>query len=129
MKNWIKKKKFTFSYNYCYIYYKDNGNDIRRCTTYFTYLFNNKEHTYTPDFIIGDEYADVKGTHFIKDNRMINPYDRSLDDQYEAKHQCIIKNNVRLILEEEINNCKLFVDQEYGCNYINQFEVTKGPLI
>lgn len=30
---------------------------------------------------------------------MINPYNRSLDDLAEAKHQCMIKNNIKIITD------------------------------
>ena len=30
---------------------------------------------------------------------MINPFDRSLDGQYEAKHQCMITNSVKIITD------------------------------
>ena len=32
---------------------------------------------------------------------MINPYDPSLNDLYEAKHQCMIKNNIKNMSEDE----------------------------
>ena len=109
---------------YYFIYNEDNGNNISRCTTHYKYLFENKTHTYTPDFIINGVEVDVKGSHFIQKDKMINPYNRSQDDLSEAKHQCMIKNNVKLILEDEINKCKDYVDSKYGQNYIDQFEIT-----
>ena len=109
---------------YYFIYNEDNGNNISRCTTHYKYLFENITHTYTPDFIINGVEVDVKGSHFIQNDKMINPYDRSQDDLSEAKHQCMIKNNVKLILEDEINKCKDYVDSKYGQNYIDQFEIT-----
>ena len=36
----------------------------------------------------------------------------------------MIKNNVKLILKDEINKCKDYVDSKYGQNYIDQFEIT-----
>ena len=109
---------------YYFIYNEDNGNNISRCTTHYKYLFENITHTYTPDFIINGVEVDVKGSHFIQNDKMINPYDRSQDDLSEAKHQCMIKNNVKLILKDEINKCKDYVDSKYGQNYIDQFEIT-----
>lgn len=57
-------------------------------------------HKYTPDFYLKDEdvFIDIKGTQFFEDHdpskKMINPYDRSLDALYEAKHQCMLKHGV-----------------------------------
>lgn len=64
----------------------------------FTYDFEGKTHKYYPDFKVGDDYIEIKGSHFFKDGKMINPYDRSQDAIYEAKHQCMIRNNVKIIL-------------------------------
>jgi len=33
---------------------------------------------------------------------MINPYDRSEDPKYEAKHQCMINNNVEIITDTKL---------------------------
>jgi hypothetical protein len=52
---------------------------------------------------------------------MINPYDRKQDDKYEAKHQCMIKNNVHII-----TNCKKYieyVEMKYGKKFKNQFKL------
>ena len=70
----------------------------------FTYMFEGKEHKYYPDFYIEGEYYEYKGTQFFKNHdineRMINPYDRSKDDLYEAKHQCMLKNDIHIITNE-----------------------------
>ena len=33
---------------------------------------------------------------------MINPYDRTQDDKYEAKHQCMLNNNVIILRLDDI---------------------------
>ena len=59
-----------------------------------------------PDFRVGDQYFDLKGDHFFKNGKMINPFrDKSWTDEqyaiecekYEAKHQCMLKNNVIIL--------------------------------
>lgn len=41
---------------------------------------------------------EIKGDHFFRDNDpskdMICPFDRSKDMLFEAKHQCMIENNI-----------------------------------
>lgn len=65
----------------------------------FPYVYDGKTHYYHPDFLIGDEIIELKGSHFFDDDgRMINPYDRSLDGLAEAKHQCMITNGVKIII-------------------------------
>lgn len=74
--------------------------------TRFTYDYDGKEHYYEPDFCIDGKYYEFKGLQFFKDKdsskRMINPFDRTLDDLYEAKHQCMIKNNVIILTDTNI---------------------------
>ena len=45
---------------------------------------------------------EVKGDQFFDGDKMINPYDRSQDGLYEAKHQCMIKNNIIILKENDI---------------------------
>ena len=72
----------------------------------FEYIYEGKKHFYNPDFLINGQYYEVKGDHFFKDGKMINPYDRSKDGLNEAKHQCMIKNNVIILKQKEIKNLK-----------------------
>ena len=44
----------------------------------------------------------MKGNHFFDGDKMINPYDRTQDELYEAKHQCMIKNNIIILKENDI---------------------------
>ena len=84
--------------------------------TFVYYDSLNKKRTYEPDFLIGNTLYEIKGLHFFlnydKTQRMINPFGRKddpeivkyRDDIMEAKHQCMIKNNVKIITDlNEIN--------------------------
>lgn len=64
----------------------------------FEYEYDGKTHRYYPDFRVENEYIELKGAHFFKDGKMINPYDSTQDALYEAKHQCMLKNNVKIII-------------------------------
>lgn len=72
----------------------------------FEYVCNNKIHTYEPDFIIAEKFYETKGLQFFENkdpnNKMINPYDRTKDDLYEAKHQCMIENKVTILTDTSI---------------------------
>lgn len=52
-----------------YIYIKDNFPDktIERCKDRFKYLFDGDSHFYTPDFIVDNEYIEIKGRETKKD--------------------------------------------------------------
>ena len=64
----------------------------------FEYEFDGKTHKYFPDFRIGNEYVEIKGAHFFENGRMINPWDRTQDGLFEAKRQCMIAHDVKIII-------------------------------
>ena len=83
------------------------------------YEFNGTHHTYHPDFIVSDRIYEVKGDNFFRINEstgkeeMFCPYrDEDWSDEkynwmcglYEAKHQCMIANNVEILRATNIGN-------------------------
>jgi len=98
-----------------YIWLKDNNVQFvfQPPERVFTYEYDGITHTYRPDFLLLDENIciDIKGEHFFKDHdptqEMINPFDRSQDALYQAKYECMKKNNVQIILSrsETIKKC------------------------
>lgn len=85
----------------------------------FEYEYDGKIHTYHPDFKIGDKIYEVKGDQFFRINEstgkeeMFLPYRRpEWSDEhynwmcglYEAKHQCMLKNNVIILRDMHISN-------------------------
>lgn len=80
------------------------------------YYHNNSQYDYFPDFKVFNTLVEIKGPHFFdKNGSMINPFDRTQDAKYEAKHQCMIKNNVHII-----TNCDTYikyVEDNYSKNF------------
>lgn len=108
-----------------YIWLKDNNIDFEyQPNVKFEYLYENKLCYYIPDFKVENEYIEIKGLQFFKNydinETMINPYDRTQDAKYEAKHQCMIKNNVKIITDTKIYED--YINNKYGKNYIKQFK-------
>lgn len=98
-------------------------NDDGKCiccgkeTTYRNFYYhNNSQYDYFPDFKVFNTLVEIKGPHFFdKNGSMINPFDRTQDAKYEAKHQCMIKNNVHIII-----NCDTYikyVEDNYSKNF------------
>ena len=50
---------------------------------------------------------------------MINPYDRTQDGLYEAKHQCMIKNNINVITD--YNQYEDYVNKKYTKDFLDLF--------
>jgi hypothetical protein len=85
----------------------------------FEYEHDGKMHKYMPDFLINEKIVEVKGPQFFKNEKMVNPYDASQNDFYEAKHQCMLANHVEII-----TNCDKYIDyinKKYGTDYISEF--------
>lgn len=97
-----------------YLYCKDNGMKIERCSESFNYMYENTEHTYIPDFKVNEDFYEIKGNQFLKeDGTWQNPYDHSLDDLYEAKHQCALKNNVKILYQSDCESYIKYVNNVY----------------
>ena len=105
---WLKDKQINFEY-------QPNAK--------FNYVHNGKEHFYMPDFIVDGKYIEIKGDHFFKeDGTMQNPYDHSQDSLYEAKHQCMVENNVTIIRQKDCKQYIDYVESKYGKGYLSQFK-------
>lgn len=108
-----------------YIWLKDNNIDFEyQPNVKFEYLYENKLYYYIPDFKVENEYIEIKGLQFFKNydinETMINPFDRTQDAKYEAKHQCMIKNNVKIITDTKIY--ENYIKNKYGRTYLDSFK-------
>ena len=129
------RKKSASKYNYdgkmfdskaelCYyVWLKDNDISFEyQPDMKFEYVFEGKTHFYHPDFLIENQYVEIKGDHFFKeDGTMQNPYDHSQDGLYEAKHQCMIQNNVKILNKDDYSFFVKYVIEKYGKNFL-QFQ-------
>lgn len=83
------------------------------------YEYDGTNHTYHPDFLVGGRIYEVKGDNFFRYNEntgkeeMFCPYrGKDWTDEhhewmcglYEAKHQCMIANNVIILRQYQIKN-------------------------
>ena len=129
---WIASHRSNYMYNniifdsapelYYYIWALDHNLNITRATKCFTFIYDCVEHKYFPDFIVNNNTCvELKGQHFFENGKMINPYDRSQDDLYEAKHQCMLRNHVKIITDySEYEN---YVNEKYTKDFVNLFRI------
>ena len=114
---------FDSSWELCYyIWLTDNNIPF----TYhpeikFEYMYNNKIHYYFVDFYVNGIYQELKGPQFFDEyGNFINPYDRSLDEQYNEKYKCMLNNNIEII--KNCNQYIRYVHKKYGKNFISQYK-------
>ena len=107
-----------------YIWLKDNNIKFEyQPNVSFEYEYAGEKHIYEPDFIVENIYIEIKGDHFFKeDGTMCNPYDHSQDKLYEAKHQCMLSNNVKIIRSNEYKTYMQYVERKYGKDYLQSFK-------
>lgn len=105
-----------------WIYAKDHGLDIEREPIMFEYEINGKVKKYFPDFKLNEDLIEVKGDHFFKNGKMICPFDESLNDIYEAKHQCGLKNKVKFWTSKEMQNILKYIEDKYTKDYLELFK-------
>lgn len=132
----FNKSKYKYFYNNIkfdsswelafWIYNKEylNKNIIREPCK-FEYYFNNKKYIYYPDFSIDRIFYEIKGDHFFENRKMINPFNRKDDNRMQEKYNCMISNNVKILLYNDIKPMLNYVNLKYGINYLSSFRKNK----
>lgn len=82
---------------------------------FFEYTFNNVIHKYYPDFLINDKYYEIKGDNLYNQMLIENTVENS-------KYKCLVKNNVILLLYNDIKPYLDYIKQTYETNYLKQFK-------
>lgn len=118
-----------------YIWLVDNSIPFEfQPKTAFEYAFDGKQHVYCPDFKVGDMYFEIKGDHFFKNGKMICPFRYSnWDNQryayecdiYEAKHQCMLQNDVIILKSSEYLMFVKYVNQKMGNDFYKFLKESK----
>ena len=122
-----------------YIWLQDNDIEFKcHDGTFLEYEFNGNAMRYFPDFIVEGRMIEIKGNHFFEDNnpskKMICPFKKkawSDEDyclacqKYEAKHQCMLKNDVKILTDADYQKYLDYVDQCYGKCYLEQFRTRR----
>jgi hypothetical protein len=111
-KNFDSKWEFLY-----YKYLKENNIDfIFHPKLKFEFEYDGEIHTYKPDFIVEGIITEVKGDHFFKDGKMICPWKYKNDTPektkwrnglFEAKHQCMLNNGIKILKYNELHELKL----------------------
>lgn len=106
-----------------YIWARDNEVDFEyQPEKRIEYEYDGVVHVYQPDFVIAGELYELKGPHFFENGKMINPFDRSMDGVYEAKHQCMIRNGVKILTDAQYVEYIDYVAEKYGAGYLDGFK-------
>lgn len=90
------------------IYCLDNNINIIRNNNGFTYIWQNEEHTYYPDFYNNDtkEYIEIKGFENNKDKEKIKQF----------------KDNIKVYYYKDMKPIFEYVKNNYGEDFISLYE-------
>lgn len=103
-----------------WIYAKDHNEEIERLPCSFEYEFEGQIHKYFPDFRYKGELVEIKGDQFFNEKgEPVNPFG---EVSWEAKYDCIRKNNVTLITGQDLNSIFSYIEETYGKNYLKSFK-------
>lgn len=109
-----------------YIWLIDHNIEFEYQPEGIKYQFNNKDHYYYPDFKVNNELVEIKGDHFFdKTGNFRCPFnitDQYLQEQYKAKYQCMLDNNVKIMKYNEVRTIMYYIDKTYGKKYLKQFK-------
>lgn len=108
-----------------WVYAKDHNEEIEREPCQFEYEFEGKKHFYYPDFLYKGGLVEVKGPQFFKDDKMICPFDRSQDELFQAKYECMKKNGVKIFSTDEIRVCRDYIKKAYGNDFLQKHMIDK----
>ena len=108
-----------------YIWLIDNNIDFIYQPKCLWYLSDDgKKHRYLPDFLINNEYIEIKGNHLIdNNNNLINPRTQKI---LIEKTKCLKDNNVKIINENDIKKYLEYINDHYGIKYLDSFKVKKN---
>lgn len=85
-------------YEYC----QCKGFNIIREPVELEFYFEGKTYHCYPDFEVEGKLIEIKGSQFLVKDKMVNPYDRNQNGLYEAKHKCMLENNVKFLFKEDL---------------------------
>lgn len=109
-----------------YIFLKENNIDFRYHDTHITFQYTTKDgknHIYYPDFVIEGNVYEIKGSQFF--DMHDRPYNRITKEFWYEKYECMIKNNVTIISENEIKPYLNYVNKKYGNHFLSSLKIRK----
>ena len=108
---WLVDKGITFEYHpNVFFEYTIQGDD--------------KVHKYFPDFLVDGKFVEIKGDDQIKNGTMIDKCNHEKNLVAQAKYNCMLANNILILLGKDIKPYLRYVFQKYGKSYISSYRIS-----
>lgn len=121
----VENEKFDSSWEVAFwIYHKNKDIAIEHEPVTIEYFdAAGKSHSYYPDFRIGNQLYEIKGKQFLKEGKLIDPFNQ---DQTiaEAKTKIIADNNITLITYDQIKPYLDYMQDNYGAGWSELFKIS-----
>lgn len=110
-----------------YIYALDHQEQIVREPLSISFIYKNKKHYYTPDFLYKGKLIDIKGPHCYKNGHLILTYHSTKNksvtqDFLDYKLQVIKDNHIEIWTASTITPFLQYINKTYGKNYLKSFK-------
>jgi hypothetical protein len=106
-KGWYKDHFCDSSWELAYILYCEaHGLTVIRNTEKFPYQWGNKQKNYIPDFVVNDEYVEIKGY---------------VTEEWKAK-QLAFPHPLKVLTAKEIEPILAFVVDAYGKDFVKLYD-------
>src|SRR5574344_671511 len=107
-----------------YIYLSDNKKQfIYHPQFTFSYTGDDGEvHLYLPDFLVEGQFYEIKGTQFF--NEKGEPYNMYTHSYWWDKYNSLKKNNVKILLKDDIKKYLDYVKEEYGKHFLSYWKLS-----
>lgn len=103
---WYKNYYCDSSWELAFVIYNlENNIKFERNTKKFSYIFNRKKHDYMPDFIINNEYIEIKGY---------------ITEQWKAKKEQF-PHKLKTLYQKDIQKYLDYVINKYGKDFIKLY--------
>ena len=109
---WYKGYYCDSSWELAFVVYNIEHNiKFERNKKQFSYIFKNEKHNYIPDWIVNDEYIEIKGYY---------------TEQWQAKLDQFPKNlKLNILYENDMQKYLDYIREKYGNNFIELYDNSK----
>ena len=103
-----------------YIYLKEHSIRFTYQQDKLSYIVDNKQHYYIPDFKVFNTFVELKGPHLMKNGHLWCPFSKTYSI---AKEMCMQQHNVKLFTETQYKKYIDYVKIVHGIDFIKSCRI------
>lgn len=103
-----------------YIWLRDHNIKFEYQLEPILYEVNGIKKKYIIDFKVNDTLIEIKNDYLLRKLKS------GEDEKLKSKYECMLKNNVKILTDDDIKPYLKYIDEKYGKNYLKQFKRYKN---